>query len=95
MRQTRPLSSNLQLYLNIYNDILVTLRFLTDNKINHYDIKVQCERATAGGTRIDLLVSATTSFWRFPRASRMRSSTTPPRPYRPSPSASPTLGILP
>ena len=38
-KQTKPLSQNLPLYLNIYMNVLNSILFLTENMINHYDIK--------------------------------------------------------
>jgi protein-tyrosine phosphatase len=38
-QQTAPFRQNLALYLNIYMNILNTFQFLTENKVNHFDVK--------------------------------------------------------
>lgn len=38
-KQTKSLDENLTLYLNIFKDVLNACLFLTENKVNHYDIK--------------------------------------------------------
>jgi len=38
-KQTAPLAQNLSLYLNIYMNVLNTFQFLTENGVNHFDVK--------------------------------------------------------
>lgn len=38
-RQTRPLSENLPLYLNVFMAVLNAMQFLPDHHTNHYDLK--------------------------------------------------------
>lgn len=37
--QTKSLKENLLLYLNVFSDVLNVSRFLSENFVNHYDIK--------------------------------------------------------
>jgi len=37
--QTGDFTTNLPLYLNIYSEVLNAARFLSENRVNHYDIK--------------------------------------------------------
>jgi len=39
VKQTQPFLRQLPLFLNIYMDVLQTVQFLAENKINHFDIK--------------------------------------------------------
>ncbi|EGG14454.1 putative protein kinase [Cavenderia fasciculata] len=39
LKQTGTFLQNLPLYLNIYMNVLLTVQFLAENKINHFDIK--------------------------------------------------------
>lgn len=39
IRQTKSFEENLPIYLNIFSQVLSISRFLTQNKVNHYDIK--------------------------------------------------------
>jgi serine/threonine protein kinase len=38
-KQSKPLSEQLVLYLNIFNNVLNAMFFLSEHKINHFDIK--------------------------------------------------------
>ncbi len=39
MKQTAPLSQMLPIYLNIFLNIVNAMKWLVENKVNHYDIK--------------------------------------------------------
>lgn len=39
IKQTKDISENILLYLNIYSDILTVSRFFKENGTNHYDLK--------------------------------------------------------
>jgi hypothetical protein len=38
-KQIAPLAQNLSLYLNVYMNVLNTFQFLTENGVNHFDVK--------------------------------------------------------